>query len=42
VVAAQRETLWAEAPPIEVRELSADRVVLEELLRDPGCWRRRS
>ena len=47
LVAAQAETLWDEALPIEVRELPADLVALDELLSGPGlleafvaCWQR--
>jgi IS5 family transposase len=47
LVAAQAETLWDEALPIEVRELPADLAALDELLCDPGllapfttCWQR--
>jgi IS5 family transposase len=47
LVAAQAETLWDEALPIEVRELPADLGVLDVLLCDPGllapfvaCWQR--
>jgi len=36
LVAAQAETLWDEALPIEVRELPADLEALDELLCDPG------
>jgi len=36
LVAAQAETLWDEALPIEVRELPADLAALDELLSDPG------
>jgi transposase, IS5 family len=47
LVAAQAETLWDEALPIEVRELPQDLAALDELLCDPGllepftaCWQR--
>jgi IS5 family transposase len=47
LVAAQAETLWDEALPIEVRELPEDLAALDELLCDPGllapftaCWQR--
>jgi transposase, IS5 family len=47
LVAAQAETLWDEALPIEVRELPEDLAALDALLCDPGllapfvaCWRR--
>jgi IS5 family transposase len=47
LVAAQAETLWDEALPIEVRELPADLAALDELLSGPGllepfvaCWQR--
>ncbi|HEV2769786.1 MAG TPA: hypothetical protein VGV40_06335 [Solirubrobacteraceae bacterium] len=36
LVAAQAETLWDEALPIEVRELPADLAALDEVLCDPG------
>jgi len=36
LVAAQAETLWDEALPIEVRELPGDLAALDELLSDPG------
>jgi len=36
LVAAQAETLWDEALPIEVRELPADLAALDELLSDPA------
>jgi IS5 family transposase len=36
LVAAQAETLWDEALPIEVRELPADLAALDELLSGPG------
>jgi len=36
LVAAQAETLWDEALPIEVRELPADLAALDVLLSDPG------
>ena len=36
LVAAQAETLWDEALPIEVRQLPADLAALDELLSDPG------
>ncbi|HUR83949.1 MAG TPA: transposase [Solirubrobacteraceae bacterium] len=46
-MAAQAETLWDEALPIEVRELPDDLAALDELLCDPGllepfvaCWER--
>ena len=34
LVAAQAETLWDEALPIEVRELPADLAALDELARE--------
>ena len=47
LVAAQAETLWDEALPIEVRELPADLAALDALLSGPGllapftaCWQR--
>jgi transposase, IS5 family len=47
LVAAQAETLWDEALPIEVRELPADLAALDGLLSDPelleafvACWQR--
>ena len=47
LVAAQAETLWDEALPIEVRALPDDLAALDGLLCDPGllepfvaCWRR--
>lgn len=47
LVAAQAETLWDEALPIEVRELPADLAALDELLAGPAllepfvaCWQR--
>jgi IS5 family transposase len=47
LVAAQAETLWDEALPIEVRELPDDLAALDGLLSGPGllapfvgCWRR--
>jgi IS5 family transposase len=47
LVAAQAESLWDEALPIEVRELPADLAALDRLLSDPGLlapivahWRR--
>jgi IS5 family transposase len=47
LVAAQAETLWDEALPIQVRELPADLAALDVLLCDPGllepfvaCWQR--
>jgi hypothetical protein len=47
LVAAQAETLWDEALPIEVRELPDDLAALDGLLCDPGllapfigCWQR--
>jgi IS5 family transposase len=47
LVAAQAETLWDEALPIEVRELPDDLAALDALLCDPGllepfvaCWQR--
>jgi IS5 family transposase len=47
LVAAQAETLWDEALPIEVRELPADLAALDGLLCDPvllepfvACWQR--
>jgi IS5 family transposase len=47
LVAAQAETLWDEALPIEVRELPEDLAALDVLLCDPGllepfvaCWQR--
>jgi IS5 family transposase len=47
LVAAQAESLWDEALPIEVRELPEDLAALDVLLCDPGllapfvaCWRR--
>ena len=47
LVAAQAETLWDEALPIEVRELPADLAALDVLLCDPAllapfvaCWQR--
>ncbi len=47
LVAAQAETLWDEALPIEVRELPGDLAVLDALLSGPGllapftaCWQR--
>jgi IS5 family transposase len=47
LVAAQAETLWDEALPIEVRELPADLAGVDELLCDPrllapfvACWQR--
>jgi len=47
LVAAQAETLWDEALPIEMRELPEDPAALDELLCDPGlvapfvaCWQR--
>jgi IS5 family transposase len=47
LVAAQAETLWDEALPVEVRELPADLATLDVLLCDPGllapfvaCWER--
>lgn len=47
LVAAQAETLWDEALPIEVRELPADLAALDELLSGPvlvapftACWQR--
>ncbi len=46
-VAAQAETLWDEALPIEVRELPEDLAALDKLLSGPGllspfvaCWQR--
>lgn len=36
LVAAQAESLWDEALPIEVRELPADLAALDVLLCDPG------
>ncbi len=36
LVAAQAETLWDEALPIEVRELPADLAALDVLLSDPA------
>jgi hypothetical protein len=36
LVAAQAETLWDEALPIEVRELPADLAALDALLSGPG------
>jgi len=36
LVAAQAETLWDEALPIEVRELPVDLAALDEVLSDPG------
>ena len=47
LVAAQAETLWDEALPIEVRELPDDLAALDGLLCDPAllapfvaCWER--
>ena len=47
LVAAQAETLWDDALPVEVRELPADLAALDELLSGPGllepfvaCWQR--
>ena len=47
LVAAQAETLWDEALPIEVRQLPEDLAALDELLCDPAllapfvaCWER--
>jgi IS5 family transposase len=47
LVAAQAETLWDEALPVEVRELPEDLAALDVLLCDPGllapfvaCWQR--
>jgi transposase, IS5 family len=47
LVAAQAETLWDEALPIEVRELPSDLAALDGLLSGPGllapftaCWQR--
>jgi hypothetical protein len=47
LVAAQAETLWDEALPIEVRELPEDLAAPDELLSGPGllepfvaCWQR--
>jgi hypothetical protein len=36
LVAAQAETLWDEALPVEVRELPSDLAALDGLLADPG------
>ena len=40
LVAAQAETLWDEALPIEVRELPEDLAALDELCATRRCWRR--